>query len=119
MKRSIAVLATIVLACGAGQATSNADLARANLELSKVYGRVMAQQHDDKDKKALRELERAWIAFKDKQCAFETGGGDGTAQRPADPGWPTWSDCELRVTEARIEELEGLVCTGVSACNPH
>jgi uncharacterized protein YecT (DUF1311 family) len=83
MKRSIAVLATIVLACGAGQATSNADLARANLELSKVYGRVMAQQHDDKDKKALRELERAWIAFKDKQCAFETGAA--TARRKGPP----------------------------------
>jgi uncharacterized protein YecT (DUF1311 family) len=119
MKRSIAVLATILLACGASQATSNVDLAHANLELSKLYGQVMAQQHDDRDRKALRNLELAWIAFKDKQCAFETGGGDGTAQRPSDPGWPVWSDCELRVTEARIEELKGLVCVGVSACNPH
>ena len=119
MKRSIAAFATIVLACTAGQAASNADLARANAELSKIYGQVMGQQHDEKDRKALRDLERAWIAFKDKQCAFETGGGDGTAQRPSDPGWPGWSDCELRVTQARIEELKGLVCVGVSACNPH
>ena len=119
MRRWGSVFATILLACSASHAASNSDLAHANLELSKAYGRVMAQQHDDRDRKALRDLERAWIVFKDKQCAFETGGGDGTAQRPSDPGWPTWSDCELRVTDARIEELKGLVCTGVSACNPH
>jgi uncharacterized protein YecT (DUF1311 family) len=119
MKRSIAAFATILLACSASRATSNVDLAHANLVLSKVYAQVMAQQHDERDRKALRALERAWIDFKDKQCAFETGGGDGTAQRPSDPGWPVWSECEMRVTQARIEELKGLVCTGVSACNPH
>ena len=119
MDQSVVALATIMLLCGVSQAAPNASLVRAEAELSKVYGRVMAQQHEDKDRKALRDLERAWIAFKDKQCAFETGGGDGTAQRPSDPGWPVWSDCQLRVTDARIEELKGLVCTGVSACNPH
>ena len=119
MIRVTMLLTAFLLAATASSAATSSDLARANATLSKVYGREMDQQHDEKDRKALRDLERSWIAFKDKQCAFETGGGDGTAQRPSDPGWPSWSDCELRVTDARIEELKGLVCTGVSVCNPH
>ncbi len=119
MRRWLAVLSAGLLATGAAQAASNADLVHANRELADVYRRVTAQQHTEKDRKALRDLERSWILFKDRQCAFETGGGDGSLQRPSDPGWPSWSDCELRVTQARVEELKGLVCTGVSVCNPH
>ena len=119
MRRFCALVIASALAAGAADAAGTGDLAAANAALGKTYATVMAQQHTPKDRTALRDLERAWIAYKEKQCAFEVGGGDGTAQKPTDPSWQSWSDCELRVTNARNEELKGLICVGVSACNPH
>ena len=119
MKPAVFVAAALCALCGAAFAATPSELADANRALDNAYKQVLSQQHTQKDRDALRNLERAWIAYKDKECAFEVGGGDGTAQRPSDPGWSNWSDCELRTTKARTAELNGLVCVGVSACNPH
>ncbi len=94
-------------------------LAAANDRLNAEYKIIMAQQTNARDKTALRDLERAWIAYKDKECLFEDGGGDGTVQRPGMALWSNYADCELRVTEARTQELKAMECAGVSVCAPH
>lgn len=64
----------------------------------------------------LRDLERAWIAFKEKECAYEYG-----ANPTSEDYWLGHTDCEIRVTEQRIRELQGRPsCTGGgSVCTPH
>jgi uncharacterized protein YecT (DUF1311 family) len=122
MRRSLtAAFVFLLLAMPAAQAAPAAragDLSAANAKLNAEYQKIMAQEGTPKDKTALRDLERAWIAYKDKQCLFEVG-GDGTVQTPAMPLWSNYADCEIRVTNARTQELKGLECQGVSVCAVH
>ncbi len=96
---------------------AGANLHAADAALNKVYQQVMAQQGDASSKEQLKDVERAWIGYRDKECAFEVG-----AQRDGGSIWPMeMSNCLEEKTAARIRELTRLRrCTaGVSACNPH
>ena len=123
MRRSFTAASVfLLLAIPAAQAapdTRAGDLTAANAKLNAEYQKIMAQEGTPKDKTALRDLERAWIAYKDKQCLFEVGGGDGIMQTPAMPLWSNYADCEIRLTEARTGELKGLECQGASVCAVH
>ena len=93
-----------------------ANLHAADAALNKVYQQVMAQQSDALSKEQLKDVERAWIAYRDKECAFEVGASAGGGSI-----WPMeMSNCLEEKTAARIRELMRLSgCTaGVSACNP-
>jgi uncharacterized protein YecT (DUF1311 family) len=106
-----------------GQLIAQPDLnacAKANLEaadaaLNKLYQQLMAQQGDPKSKSQLRDIERAWIAYRDRECAFEVG-----PQRDGGSIWPMeMSNCLEKKTAARIRELMTFRgCTSAaSACN--
>jgi uncharacterized protein YecT (DUF1311 family) len=108
-----------------GQLTTQMELnqcAGANAEaadaaLNKVYRQLMADQTDAASKARLTDAERAWIAYRDKECAFEVG-----PQQDGGSIWPMeMSNCLEAVTAARLGALTKLRgCTaGVSACNPH
>ena len=89
----------------------------ADAALNKLYRQVMADQTDAASKARLTEAERAWIAYRDKECAYEVG-----PQQDGGSIWPMeMSNCLEAVTAARLAELMKLRgCTaGVSACNPH
>jgi uncharacterized protein YecT (DUF1311 family) len=91
-----------------------ANYEAADTTLNKVYQRVMAQQDDAAAKNALKDAERAWIAYRDKECAFEVG-----PQQSGGSIWPMeMSNCLEDKTAARIGELSKLdSCTaGVAAC---
>ena len=95
-----------------------ANLAAANKALDALYQSLMTQQTfyvGSAD--ALRDVERAWIVYKDKECKYEYG--DGTSGN--EDYWLAHADCEIRVTEQRIRELQGRPsCTGGgSVCTPH
>ena len=95
-----------------------ANLAAANKALDTLYNELMAQSPfyvGNAD--ALRDVERAWIVYKDKECKYEYG--DGTSGN--EDYWLAHADCEIRVTEQRIVELKGRPsCTGGgSLCTPH
>jgi uncharacterized protein YecT (DUF1311 family) len=98
-------------------ACAGANFEAADAALNKVYKQVMGQQNDTASKDQLREVERAWIAYRDRECALEVG--------PREDGGSIWpmemSNCLEEKTAARIRELTKLRgCTaGVSACNPH
>jgi uncharacterized protein YecT (DUF1311 family) len=89
----------------------------ADAALNKVYGQLMADQGDAASKARLTDAERAWIAYRDKECAYEVG-----PQQEGGSIWPMeMSNCLEAMTAARLTELTKLRgCTaGVSACNPH
>jgi uncharacterized protein YecT (DUF1311 family) len=108
-----------------GKFTTQMDLNRcagANLEaadaaLNKIYQQVMSQRSGTSSKEQLKNVERAWIAYRDKECALEVG-----PQKDGGSIWPMeMSNCLQQMTAARIRELAKLRgCTaGESACNPH
>jgi uncharacterized protein YecT (DUF1311 family) len=93
------------------------NLEAANSALNKIYQQAMTEQGDTSSKEQLKNVERAWIAYRDKECAFEVG-----PQKDGGSIWPMeMSNCLERMTAARIHELMKLRgCTaGVSVCNPH
>jgi uncharacterized protein YecT (DUF1311 family) len=98
-------------------ACASANLQAADVALNKIYQQVMVQQSDTASKDQLKEVERAWIAYRDRECALEVG--------PRESGGSIWpmemSNCLEEKTATRIRQLTKLrgCTTGVSACNPH
>ena len=84
-------------------------MAEANAELNTVYGQLMAKL-DPKTKDMAREAQRAWLAFRDKECVSRTGGGP-------DQGGTIWpaltTECKVALTRARNKDLaEQVKCPG-------
>jgi uncharacterized protein YecT (DUF1311 family) len=98
-------------------ACAGANLDAADVALNKVYRQVMVQQSNTASKDQLKDVERAWIAYRDRECALEVG--------PRESGGSIWpmemSNCLEKKTATRIRELTKLrgCITGVSPCNPH
>jgi uncharacterized protein YecT (DUF1311 family) len=81
---------------------AGANLDAANAELNRVYQKALSQQTDQKSKDALKDAERAWIAYRDKECAWEIG-----PQEDGGSIWPMAMDnCLQDKTDARIRELK-------------
>jgi len=97
-----------------GCAQANADAADA--ALNGFYKKLMSQQGDAASKDQLKDIERAWIAYKNKECSFEVGPqADGGSIWPMD-----MANCEERMSAARAAEIQSMICTGgVSVCDPH
>jgi uncharacterized protein YecT (DUF1311 family) len=96
---------------------ADANNKAADAALNRLYQQVMAQQTDAASKQSLTDAERAWIAYRDKECAYQAG-----PQQEGGSIWPMeMSNCLEELTAARIRELTKLRgCTaGVSVCNPH
>ena len=74
--------------------------------LMQVEGRVEAEMAEagssaSKPAEALRDMQRAWIAWRDASCLYERsqwGGGTG--------GGPASADCAMRLTAAQAMALE-------------
>lgn len=97
-------------------AGDNQDAADAALNV--LYQKLMKLQDDAKSKTQLRDLERAWIAYRDKECDFEIGPRDGSGSI-----WPMeMAMCMEQKTAARIRELTPLVACAAGAdtgCPPN
>ena len=74
-------------------------LRASDAELNRTYNVVMARLSPD-SKKALRDAQRAWMAFRDKECFFESNGNDGGSIAPM-----TVSYCAQALTEQRAKAL--------------
>lgn len=84
--------------------------------LNDAYRRVMQRLAVDAgDRKLLQAAQRAWIAFRDAECAFRTEGYAGGSLRPM-----LVSQCLADLTAARTAQLEAhLSCEeGDLACAP-
>lgn len=93
------------------------NLAAADAALDKLYAQLLARKVFYVGSQAgLRDSERAWIVYKERECANEY------SARPASEDYRLGrSDCEIRMTEDRIRELLGRPsCSGgASVCAPH
>lgn len=105
-----------------GQFTAQPDLnacAGANLEaadaaLNKAYQALMTQQNDGASRRQLKDVESAWISYRDKECAYEVG-----PQQTGGSIWPMeMSNCLETMTAARLRELMRLrgCIAGASGC---
>ena len=73
----------------------------ADKALNATYGKVEHRLRDDPDtKKLLVAAERAWIAFRDDECAFSASGTEGGSMYPM-----TVSICMTDLTDARTAQL--------------
>lgn len=95
-------------ACGAEetQAGMNACLARqlgeADLALNAAYRALIARLGADSPLRApLTEAQRAWLRFRDAECAFAAAGSRGGSFHPA-----AQSGCLMGLTRQRLEALQ-------------
>jgi uncharacterized protein YecT (DUF1311 family) len=95
---------------------AGANYEAADSVLNKFYRQLMTDQTDAASKQHLMEAERAWIAYRDKECAYEIG-----PQQGGGSIWPMeMSNCLEALTAARLRALAKLrgCAEGASACDP-
>jgi uncharacterized protein YecT (DUF1311 family) len=88
------------------QATMNACAEAAfqetDAELNQTYQRIVALLADDPDTKAaLRDAQRAWITFRDADCAFSASGVAGGSAYPM-----IYANCLDGATQQRLGDLD-------------
>jgi uncharacterized protein YecT (DUF1311 family) len=62
-------------------ACANSAYRRADADLNRTYGRVLARV-SAVDRAKLRTAQRAWLRFRDAQCTFEAAAYDGGSMQP-------------------------------------
>jgi uncharacterized protein YecT (DUF1311 family) len=78
------------------------NLGAADAELNRIYRKLMGAQTDQKSKDKLRNLERAWVAYRDKECDSEVG-----PQSEGGSSWPMdMNTCLQQKTDAQIRKLK-------------
>jgi uncharacterized protein YecT (DUF1311 family) len=91
------------------------NLKSADKALNEAYQALVVKQDDAASKRRLTAAQRAWIAFRDRECVFEVG--------PQETGGTIWpmenSGCLEEITATRIRGLkQALSCTPL-VCPPH
>ncbi len=84
-------------------AEAAAELQKANAALNAVYKKMRALQ-DEAGGARLKAAQKAWIAFRDAQAAFEAAHSEGGSIYPLE-----LANAKTRLTETRTEELEALM----------
>jgi len=90
----------------------NADQ-RADAELNRQYRALQHRLNDDRDgAKKLTDAQRAWIAFRDAECAFQTARVAGGSAEPA-----ARATCLEQMTRARTAALRHYLSCGEGDLN--
>jgi uncharacterized protein YecT (DUF1311 family) len=75
---------------------------KSDAELNALYKQIMSRLKDDtKQAKLLATAQRAWIAFRDAECAFVNSPSTGGSVYPM-----VLSNCRDRLTRARVNDLK-------------
>lgn len=78
------------------------DYQKADKSLNASYSKIRERLADDEPvRKALLEAQRAWIKFRDAECAFSTMGTEGGSIQPM-----LKAMCLTELTEQRIQQLD-------------
>lgn len=81
------------------------DYEKADAALNKVYGKVVGALSDDAHAKdLLKKSQRAWIAFRDAECDFQTVDNEGGTIYPM-----VYVGCQQSLTEARTKQLQSVL----------
>ncbi|SFO48723.1 Uncharacterized conserved protein YecT, DUF1311 family [Mesorhizobium sp. NFR06] len=78
---------------------ADADYQAADAKLNAAY-KDLVGRNDQASNKLLQTAQRAWIAFRDAECAYSTADSDGGSIHPMEV-----SQCLMRLTDARIKQL--------------
>jgi uncharacterized protein YecT (DUF1311 family) len=82
-------------------ACAGEDLRKTDAALNETYNRIMARLRPNPPAaQALRDAQRAWIRFRDGECAFATIGVEGGSIRPMLEG-----QCRQQLTGQRVTQL--------------
>jgi uncharacterized protein YecT (DUF1311 family) len=91
------------------------NLQSADKALNKVYQALLAKQDEAASKRRLKEAQRAWLAFRDRECTFEVG-----PRETSGTIWPMEiSGCLEEITATRIRALTQLLSCSPLACPSH
>lgn len=71
------------------------DFAKADALLNKTYREFVGKSDDN-----LRKAQRAWLAFRDAECAYQSEGEKGGSLWPLEH-----ADCMTELTNQRIKQL--------------
>lgn len=78
------------------------DFKSADAELNTLYKQITARLSEDGDTLHLLTVaQRAWIAFRDAECAFAASGVEGGSAYPE-----ILADCKAQLTLKRIEDFK-------------
>lgn len=80
--------------CAGREYKKNDDL------LNEVYRQLHAKLRDPQQRNMLEQAERAWIAYRDRQCAFQSSGSAGGSIHPM-----IEADCRNEKTVVHLAEL--------------
>ena len=75
-------------------------LGRADKVLNKVYQDTM-RGLDDHGRDLLKTSERAWVAFRDAECIYQSESNEGGSIYPM-----VYAGCQTDLTKARIKQLQ-------------
>ena len=77
------------------------DYQVADKKLNAVYAKITAALGDENYKTKLKAAERAWMAYRDTECVFETAENEGGSIYPME-----YSGCLTKLTNARTKQLQ-------------
>lgn len=90
----------------------SAEYAKADGAMTAVYSRLHEQLGPGDAATRLRDSQRAWIAYRDAWCHFETIGTERGSMHPT-----VVASCLIKVTDEQTERLTyQLTCTGDTDC---
>ncbi|WP_207414846.1 lysozyme inhibitor LprI family protein [Roseomonas haemaphysalidis] len=93
---------------GAANACAARELAAADARLNATYNQVVGRlKAEPEARAALLEAQRAWIRFRDGECAFATVNARGGSVAPF-----LDARCQTRMTEARLQQLQDYLSCG-------
>lgn len=103
MRMRSAFLAAMMTAPACASDDLSADYKKADQALNQTYKDVEKRLVDDPNGKIrLISAQRAWIAFRDAECAFQSSGEDGGTAAPM-----VVAACRTSLTTARAAQLKG------------
>ena len=117
------MMSTALWAADCSKMESQADLTRCfnaeyesvDKELNKVYASYRTSLVDDRQRQDLREVQRAWIKYRDLSCRFELSASKGGSSYPMGLAM-----CLADKTRVRMDEIKKLASCeeGDIACPP-
>ena len=78
---------------------ADADFQAADAKLNAAY-QELVRRNDQASNKLLQTAQRAWIAFRDAECAYSTAGSEGGSIHPMEV-----SQCLTGLTDERTKQL--------------
>ncbi|WP_281062274.1 lysozyme inhibitor LprI family protein, partial [Mesorhizobium sp. M7A.F.Ca.ET.027.03.2.1] len=101
MRFLLAGVAMLSFAATAALADPASDFKRADQALNQTFKQIQKRLADDSDGKArLVKAQRAWIAFRNAECTFQSSGDDGGSAAPM-----VAAACQAELTKARTRQL--------------